>query len=160
MGQEKQFLEVVGLIQGARSNSYKAVNAELINNYWQVGEYISKRIANSSWGDKTVDELAGFIEKNHPGLKGYNRSGLFRMRQFYEVYIGSAIVAPLGRQLQDIDNQKIIFVSPGVAQLEISDIRQSILAKITWTNHRIIIGIALGKYGDKWDNNNTESAER
>jgi hypothetical protein len=52
---EPHFIEVVQLIQQARSNAYKAVNVELVNLYWQVGEYISKRVATASWGDKTVD---------------------------------------------------------------------------------------------------------
>jgi|SRR5579859_7729055 len=142
MGQEKQFLEVVGLIQQARSNAYKAINAELVNCNWQVGEYISKRIANASWGDKTVNELATFIERNHPDLKGFNRSGFYRMRQFYETYKSSAFVAPVARQMQDADSQSGVIVSPPVTPLQITDIRESILAKISWTNHLIIIGRA------------------
>lgn len=43
-----------------------AVNTELINLYWQVGEYIS-------WGEKTVDELATSLKRNHPALKGFNQ---------------------------------------------------------------------------------------
>ena len=66
---ENQFTEVVQLIKQARSNAYKAINVELINCYWQVGEYISKRIAQATWGDKTVAELSEFIEKRHPDIK-------------------------------------------------------------------------------------------
>lgn len=52
--------------------------------YWQVGEYISRRIATASWGGKTVDELAAYLKRNHPELKGFNRRGLYRMKQFYD----------------------------------------------------------------------------
>lgn len=76
MKQERQFSEVVLLIQQARTNAYKAVNAELINCYWQVGEYISQRIALAIWGNKTVAELAAYIESRHPELKGYSRPNL------------------------------------------------------------------------------------
>jgi len=96
MKEEKQFSEVVQLIQQARTNAYKAVNTELINCYWQVGEYISRRIALAIWGNKTVDELAKFMERSHPDLKGYSRQNLYRMKQFYETYINnSSIVSPL-----------------------------------------------------------------
>jgi hypothetical protein len=54
MKQDNQFLEVVGLIKQAKTNAWQSVNAELINCYWQVGEYISRRIANASWGDQSV----------------------------------------------------------------------------------------------------------
>jgi predicted nuclease of restriction endonuclease-like (RecB) superfamily len=136
MKQETQFLEVVSLIQLSRIKAYHAVNAELINCYWQVGEYIKRRIADTTWGDKTVRDLAKFIEKKHPDLKGYNRAGLYRMKQFYETYSASQFVSPAVRQLQAVENQKHIIVSAVMRQL--SDIRETILAQIGWTHHLII----------------------
>ena len=44
MKPETQFLEVVRLIKQSRTKAYQSVNAELINCYWQVGEYISRRV--------------------------------------------------------------------------------------------------------------------
>jgi len=38
--------------------------------YWDIGFYISYRIQNADWGDKTVEALAAFIQINNPGLKG------------------------------------------------------------------------------------------
>jgi predicted nuclease of restriction endonuclease-like (RecB) superfamily len=140
MKEEKQFSEVVQLIKQARTNAYKAVNTELINCYWQVGEYISKRIAQAIWGNKTVDELAKFIESRHPDLKGYNRRGLYRMKQFHETYANiSSIVSPAVTQLQNTGNQENIIVAPPARQLQITDIRSSILTEISWTNHLIIL---------------------
>ena len=43
-------------------------------------------------------------------------------------------------QFQSSDNQSGTIVSPLVRQLEITDIRASILAGISWTNHLIILG--------------------
>ena len=57
MKQESQFLEVVGLIQQSRTKAYQSVNAELINCYWQVGEYITRQIRTSQWGENTVGDL-------------------------------------------------------------------------------------------------------
>ena len=108
----------------------------MINCYWQVGEYISRRIANATWGDKTIDNLAKFIEKNHPDLKGYTRSNLYRMKQFYETYYTTQIVAPLARQLKNAESQDNIIVSLVVTQL--TNIRDTILAQIGWTHHLII----------------------
>jgi predicted nuclease of restriction endonuclease-like (RecB) superfamily len=122
---------VVGLIQQSRTKAYQSVNAELINCYWQVGEYISRRIANAIWGDKTIVDLAKFIEKNYPDLKGYNRMGLYRMRKFYETYSTKAIVSPAVIQLQNAESQNNTIAS-------LSDISETILAKIGWTHHLII----------------------
>ena len=149
---QKQFADIIELIKLSRVNAIKAVNTELINLYWNVGAYISKRIANAYWGDKTVDELAVFIQKNYPELKGFNRSGLYRMVQFYEIYASSAFVAPVERQMQSVENKgdKIVaplerqlataegIVTPPITQLEIEDISQSILVQISWTLHLII----------------------
>jgi predicted nuclease of restriction endonuclease-like (RecB) superfamily len=149
---QKQFADIIELIQQSRVAAIKAVNTELVNLYWNVGAYISKQIANASWGDKTVDELAAFIQKEYPELKGFSRAGLYRMIQFYEIYASSAFVAPAGRQMQSIDNEhnRIVapvvrqlekdreFVSPIKTQIEIIDIRKSILTQISWTLHLII----------------------
>jgi len=140
MNRENQFTEVVQLIKQARSNAYKAINVELINCYWQVGEYISKQIAQATWGDKTVAELSEFIEKRHPDIKGFNRRGLYRMKQFYETYCQkSSIVSSTMTQFQSSDNQFDIIVPSTMTQLEITDIKNSILSKIGWTHHLVLI---------------------
>lgn len=146
---QKQFADIVQLINQSRQNAIKAVNTELINLYWNVGVYINQQLNNSSWGEKTVDELAVFIQKNHPELKGFNRRGLYRMVQFYTTYSDSSIiVSPVVTQLQSNDNQNNTIVSPAVTQLEyiplennkiaINDIRNSLLAKLSWSIHLLI----------------------
>ncbi|GFM63299.1 hypothetical protein PSCICG_44590 [Pseudomonas cichorii] len=37
------------------------------------------------WGDAVVSQLADHLAQTQPGLRGFARSNLFRMRQFYEV---------------------------------------------------------------------------
>jgi predicted nuclease of restriction endonuclease-like (RecB) superfamily len=140
MQPEKEFAEVVGLIRKAQTAAYRSVNAELINNYWQVGEYISQRIALASWGEKTVEELALFIERKHPDLKGYSRSTIYRMRQFYETYRGTEVVAPVARQIQKADSQDLPIVAPPVRQLASTEIRGTLLVSLPWTHHLIILG--------------------
>ena len=94
-----EFDEVLALIEAARRRAYQAVNTELVGLYWQLGEYISKKIESAQWGEGVVDELAAAIARQYPGMRGYTRSNLFRMRQFYETYCGNKKVAPLVRQL-------------------------------------------------------------
>jgi hypothetical protein len=94
-----KFDEVLALIKAARRRAYQAVNTELVGLYWDLGEYISKKIASAEWGDGVVDELAATIARQYPGLRGYTRPNLFRMRQFFEAYRGDKKVSPLVRQL-------------------------------------------------------------
>jgi len=95
----RKFDEVLALIEAARRRAYQAVNAELVSLYWQLGEYISKKIATAEWGDGVVDELAATIAREYPNIRGYTRRNLFRMRQFYEMYRGDKKVSPLVTQL-------------------------------------------------------------
>ncbi|MDQ3111398.1 MAG: DUF1016 N-terminal domain-containing protein, partial [Bacteroidota bacterium] len=68
----KQFTEILNLAQQARNSAYKSVNVELINLYWQVGEYISCKVESAEWGMNVVDKLAEFMEKKSPDLKGFD----------------------------------------------------------------------------------------
>jgi predicted nuclease of restriction endonuclease-like (RecB) superfamily len=83
---EQQFTEVIQLINKARASAYQAINTELINLYWNIGKYISDQIASQAWGKSVVSELAKYIEKKTPDLKGYSERNLWRMKQFYETY--------------------------------------------------------------------------
>ena len=136
---QKQFTEIISLIKQVRNNTLMTVNTELINLYWNVGEYISKKIANASWGDGTIDELAEVILNEHPDLRGFNRSGLYRMRRFYETYAGSEFVSTLLTQMKLPEYQSTEIVSTVLTQLETSDIRGSILTKISWSHHLVLI---------------------
>ena len=135
----QQFADIIQLIQQSRSNATRAVNTELINLYWQVGEYLSRQVAAATWGDKTISELAAYLAKQHPELKGFNRPGLYRMKQFYDTYNNSQIVSALLRQLQNNENQQNIIVSAVVTQFKLSDIRRTLLAKLSWTQHLSIM---------------------
>jgi len=83
---EDQFIDIIRLIKNSRSTAIKAVNAELINLYWNVGEYISNKIELAEWGDSIVKELAIYIKKNEPNIKGFSDKNLWRMKQFFETY--------------------------------------------------------------------------
>jgi len=99
VGDEAVFSEVVQLIDAAREKAIQAVNTALIDLYWEVGATISRKIEAAEWGDGTVDRLALFIARTQPGIRGFSRPNLFRMKQFYEAYRQEPIVSPLVRQL-------------------------------------------------------------
>ena len=96
---QSDFNEILGLITAAKQRAVQAVNTTLIDLYWQVGEVISRKIAGAEWGDGVVEQLAEHIARSQPGLRGFTRPNLFRMRQFYEAYRGDEKVSALLRQL-------------------------------------------------------------
>ena len=83
---DNRFTDIIQLIKLSRTNAIKAVNAELINLYWNIGEHISKKIEQSEWGDSVVTELANFIQTQEPEIKGFSDKNIWRMKQFYENY--------------------------------------------------------------------------
>ena len=95
----ENFKTIISIIENAKGRALRAVNAELINMYWEVGEYLSKLCAQSSFGDKVIDEVANYISRSAPEIKGFNRRGLYRMRQFYETYKNDEFVSALLTQI-------------------------------------------------------------
>lgn len=77
----------------------KKVNEELIQMYWNVGEYLSKEAENAAFGDSYIDSVAKEIQNVFPGIKGFTRRGLYRMKQFYETYYGDEFVPALLTQI-------------------------------------------------------------
>jgi len=96
---ENRFTDIIRLIKQSRTNAIRAVNAELINLYWNIGEFISKKIEHSEWGDSVVTELANFIQKYEPEIKGFSDKNIWRMKQFYETYKDFPKLSPLVREL-------------------------------------------------------------
>lgn len=96
---QPQFAEVLTLIQTAQQKVITTTNQELIKLYWSIGKYISDRITASEWGQKTIEQLAVFIQAQEPGIKGFEKRNLYRMRQFYETYPDSQIVSAVLTQL-------------------------------------------------------------
>lgn len=96
---DDRFEEVLRLIQDARQRAVQAVNTQLIDLYWQVGAYISHKLERAEWGDSVVSQLAAHLARTQPGLRGFTRANLFRMRQFHDCYRADEKVAPLVRQL-------------------------------------------------------------
>ncbi|MBH3462658.1 PDDEXK nuclease domain-containing protein [Pseudomonas putida] len=115
---EERFDEVVNLIHSARQRCMQAVNTQLIELYWQVGAYISRKIENAEWGDGVVSQLAAHLARTQPGLRGFTRPNLFRMRQFFEAYRHDEVVSPLVRQLPWTHNMIILGQSRRVEERE------------------------------------------
>lgn len=90
---------LINIISESRQNALKKVNEELIRMYWKVGEYLSCEAKKASFGDAYVDLMAKAIQEAFPGIKGFNRRGLYRMKQFYETYCENEIVSPLVTQI-------------------------------------------------------------
>ena len=106
--ENNQFDEIIHIIEQSRENALRKVNEELIMMYWRVGEYISRESEKTSYGDSYIQSLADFFSQNYPQIKGFNRRGLYRMKQFYETYKDDEKVSPLVTQLSWTNHLKLL----------------------------------------------------
>jgi len=83
-------------IQG-RIGAMQAVNAHLLETYWQVGRYIvefeQEGKARADYGKTLIVNLARDLSLRHG--KGFSRSNLIRIRQFYLAYPKGATLSHL-----------------------------------------------------------------
>ena len=104
-----QFDEVLILIRQAHEKVIYTANTTLIELYWQIGAYISDKIAKSDWGDSIVKQLAEYIARSAPEIKGFSAQNLWRMKQFYETYSSDdKKLSPLVREISWSNNTTIM----------------------------------------------------
>lgn len=96
---DKRFTDIIQLIKQSRANVIRAVNAELINLYWNIGKQISTKLEKSEWGDSVVAELAKYIQQSEPEIKGFSDKNIWRMKQFYETYKNFPKLSTLLREI-------------------------------------------------------------
>ena len=96
---------IIKIIENSRNNALKKVNEELIQMYWKVGEYLSKEAEKTVFGDDYINSIAKEIQSAFPGIKGFTRRGLYRMKQFYETYCGDE----LERQIESAYYERYVF---------------------------------------------------
>lgn len=140
-----QFVEVVEMIASARQRAFQAVNSTLIELYWQVGAYISRKMETAEWGDGVVTQLAAHLAQTQPGLRGFTRANLFRMRQFHETYRDHKMVPALPRQLRAgaVESELVAAVPRQLAldgQSGFAPVIAPLLRQLSWTHHVIILG--------------------
>ena len=115
---DNRFKDIIQLIKQTRTNTLRAVNAELINLYWNIGDYISKKIEQSEWGDSVVTELANFIQTYEPEIKGFSDKNIWRMKQFYETYKDFPKLSPLVREISWTNNLLIFSRCKTIEEME------------------------------------------
>lgn len=115
---DKRFTDIIQLIKQSRTNAIKAVNAELINLYWNIGEHISTKLEKSEWGDSVVTELSKHIQQNEPDIKGFSDKNIWRMKQFYETYKDFPKLSPVVREISWTHNMLIFSRCKNVEERE------------------------------------------
>ncbi len=151
-----QFLAgIKSKIKEAQLKTIVAANSQMLLLYWQLGIDILINQNQKGWGSKIIDTLANDLKKEFPNIKGFSIRNLKYMQSFARVYSYEIIckiyelesafkketvkVRQVVKLLEEIDNQQIAIVQQPVAQLVEEVFLSSIIAKISWSHHLVLI---------------------
>lgn len=124
--------EIKSKVRSSQIKAALAVNAALIDFYWDLGRMINEKLNQEAWGNKVIGQLSKDLRLEFPGMKGFSRTNLYNVKQFYSFYCSdygkNEIVHQLGGQLADLAK-----VHPG------EDILFVVLRQVPWRHHAEIL---------------------
>ena len=88
------------------SNEITVASSIMLN--YEVKNNLSTESEKASFGDAYIDTVAEEIQNAFPGIKGFNRRGLYRMKKFYETYKDDEFVTTLLTQISWSNHLTII----------------------------------------------------
>ena len=74
-------------IQQTRYNVMRHANKEVLSLYYGVGGYMSQQASVAKWGDKVLDSISDQLQQEMPGLRGFSKGNIKKMRRFYEEWM-------------------------------------------------------------------------
>ena len=135
--------EIKDLIYRRQYEAMKAVNKELINLYWEIGEEINNQQSAQGWGKSIVEILASELQKEFPGIRGFSSANLWRMRNFYLTYSQNEKLAPMVREISWTKN--LIIMERCKDELE-REFYIKIVRKFGWTKDVLINNLENNAY--------------
>jgi len=91
-------------VQQAQLKASLAVNSELILLYWDIGKSIVEKQEEEGWGAQIIEKLCRDLQHAFPGIEGFSRRNIFRMKAFYIAY--AKVPQPVA-QFKDLPFAKI-----------------------------------------------------
>jgi predicted nuclease of restriction endonuclease-like (RecB) superfamily len=152
----RQFLaSVKEQIKTAQVRTVVAANGQMLWLYWKLGNYILQNQDAEGWGAKVIDKLSLDLTKAFPMLRGFSARNLKYMRRFAEIYPvpvlqkyfeyaeflkgNPALIGEVVKSMEAIDNQFDVIVQQVVAQIAEKLFFSTIVSKIGWSHHVILM---------------------
>ena len=80
------FEQLKNRVRLAQLKASLAVNSELIQLYWDIGKSIVEKQEQEGWRAQIIEKLCKDLQHAFPGIQGFSRTNVFRMRIFYLAY--------------------------------------------------------------------------
>ena len=94
------YSKIVSLIKSRKTAITQTLNSAMVFLYWEIGETICLDVLDhtkADYGKSIVDEVSRKLTQEYG--KGFNRTAVFRMIQFYQEFPDREKVATLSQQL-------------------------------------------------------------
>lgn len=79
----KAMAAIKSAIQQTRRTMMLNANKNALALYYGIGRYISQSQKKSNWGDKVLETISSLLQQEMPGLRGFSKTQLKRMKSFY-----------------------------------------------------------------------------
>lgn len=148
-------VEIKQRIQQAQLKTAIAANSQMLLLYWQLGNFIIENQATEGWGTKIIDRLSTDLQKEFPKIKGFSTRNLKYMRSFASSYSIDILrkmnelecssknavskVQQSVALLDSLSHKSPAIVQPVVAQLQEDIFLSSVVSRISWSHHVILL---------------------
>lgn len=134
--------EIKERIRSSQQKAALAVNRELLDLYWFIGEALAAK--QTEWGDKFIENLARDLKVEFPDMKGFSKSNLKNMRRWFEYYsanaqIGQQAVGQIQFDPKFTNAQQLVAQSSELSQQAVDQNLKALLCSIPWGSHIVIL---------------------
>ena len=121
-------------------------NREALALYYSVGGYLMSSVEQAQWGDKVVEAISEQLQQELPGLRGFSKANIKKMRIFYDKWkdifgsLSTNQTAHTGGwtiQPQNSGNQHFVIGSLSTNQFD-KDTLEAFLT-VQFTHHYVIL---------------------
>jgi predicted nuclease of restriction endonuclease-like (RecB) superfamily len=127
--------EIKDQIRNAQGRAAQAINSELIQLYWRIGQMIDARQQQQGWGSAVIPRLAIDLHNEMPEQKGFSERNIKRMLAFYRAYPN-----PASLPMPDVPQAVAQTDSPAkVPQAVALSMPASPLWQVGWGQHALLL---------------------
>lgn len=128
--------ELKAKIRSVQVRAALAASRELILFYWELGEDLSRKLTETNWGAKVMDQLAKDLKSEFPNMQGFSRRNLYYVKKFYDYFNTFSeheqFVPPIGAQIESA------IVPRSGAQMVPSIVHQ-VGGQLPWSHIKILL---------------------
>ncbi len=145
---EPLYQEIRAVLESARAGAYRAVNAAMVQAYWNVGRLIVEHeqggAKRAAYGEAVLDDLSRWLTADFG--KGFTATNLRHMRAFYVAFPiqhalrAESVAAGKRNALRSQSSSATKRDAPGLESGQ-PDAVPSLRPELSWTHYRLLLSV-------------------